>query len=182
MTFVPAQPLSHGGPAIDGEIDRQLLALFLDRTPMGIAVFDRDRRLVRCNKTWAGFFTHYLGVDESYVAPGRSIYDLLPDDDRALERLVEPVLRGETVRQEATRLENFGVVTYWDAVLAPTFRGGEVVGFADIVTDATERVVAYQLLERRISVRGDRRQHDCRPAVGGDVAQPDRDGRRGHRR
>jgi PAS domain S-box-containing protein len=151
MTSVPAQPLSHGAVAIEGDIDRQLLDLFFDRTPMGIAVFDRDRRLVRCNKTWSGFFTHYLGFDESYVAPGRSIYDLLPDDDHALERLVEPVLRGETVRQEATRLENFGVVTYWDVVFAPTFRHGEVVGFVDIVTDATERVIAYQLLERRIN-------------------------------
>jgi signal transduction histidine kinase len=61
------------------------------------------------------------------------------------------VLRGETVRQEATRLENFGVVTYWDVVFAPTFRNGEVVGFVDLVTDATDRVVAYQRLERRIS-------------------------------
>lgn len=151
MTSVPAEPLSRSAPAIDGEIDRQLLDLFFDRTPMGIAVFDADCRLVRCNKTWAGFFTHYLGFDESYVAPGRSIYDLLPDEDGALERLVEPALRGETVRQDATRLENFGVITYWDVVFAPTFRNGEVVGFVDIVTDATERVMAYQLLERRIS-------------------------------
>lgn len=151
MTSMPARPVSQAVPAIDRDIDRQLLDLFFDRTPMGIAVFDRERRLVRCNKTWAGFFTHYLGFDESYVAPGRSIYDLLPDDDHALERLVEPVMRGETVRQEATRLENFGVVTYWDVVFAPTLRNGEVVGFVDIVTDATERVVAYQLLERRIS-------------------------------
>lgn len=150
MTSVPAE-VPREVAAIDGDIDHQLLDLLFDRTPMGIAVFDSDRRLVRCNKTWAGFFTHYLGVDASYVTPGRSIYDLLPDDDGALERLVEPALRGQTVRQDATRLENFGVVTYWDVVFAPTFRDGEVVGFVDIVTDATERVVAYQLLERRIS-------------------------------
>jgi PAS domain-containing protein len=137
------------GSAIAGDIDRQF-DLYFERTPMGIAVFDSGRRLVRRNKTSAGFFTHYLGFDETYVAPGRSIYELLPDEDHALERLVEPVLGGETVRQDASRLENFGVVTYWDVLFAPTFRDAEVVGFVDIVTDATERVMAYQLLEGRI--------------------------------
>ena len=146
MTAVPTDPL----PAVDDGIDRQLLELFFDRTPMGIAVFDRECRLVRCNKTWSGFFTQYLGFGDDYVAPGRTLFELLPDDDHALERLIQPVLRGETVRQEATRLENFGVVTYWDVVFAPTFRAGEQVGFVDVVTDATDRVAAYQLLERRI--------------------------------
>lgn len=151
MTAVPNNPLPRTVPAaVDDDIDRQLLDLFFDRTPMGIAVFDRECRLVRCNKTWSGFFTRYLGFGEDYVAPGRTLFELLPDEDHALERLIQPVLRGETVRQEATRLENFGVVTYWDAVFAPTFRDGQQVGFVDMVTDATDRVSAYQLLERRI--------------------------------
>jgi len=51
-------------PAIStaGSLNDQLVEIFFDRVPMGVAVFDRETRLLRCNRTWAGFFGHYLGV------------------------------------------------------------------------------------------------------------------------
>ena len=55
------------------------------------------------------------------------------------------------MRQAAHRLSNDGIVTYWDVVLAPTFVDGEVAGFVDIVTDATDRVRALDQLEQRIA-------------------------------
>jgi len=133
-----------------GDLDEQLLDIFFDRVPMGVAVFDLDHRLLRCNKTWAGFFTHYLGAPADYTAPGRTLEEMLPGNEEALAPLLEGVLAGRQVRQAAHRLEADGIVTYWDVVFAPTFTDGQVSGFVDIVTDATDRVLAFERLERRV--------------------------------
>ena len=151
MTSVPAQRETARFPPAAAGVDQQLLDIFFDRAPTGIAVFDRDCRLQRCNKTWVGFFEHYLGVPDGYVVPGRSIFELLPDTEEALGPVIEPALAGHAVRQAALRLETQGVVTYWDVVFAPTYQDGQVVGFVDVVTDATERVTAYELLQQRIA-------------------------------
>ncbi len=135
----------------DGDLDAQLLEIFFDQVPMGIAVFDTDLRLQRCNRTWAGFFTHYLGVPAESVTPGKGLFELLPGQEEVTRPLLDAVLAGQVVRQAAHRLSTAGIVTYWDVVFAPTFVDGEVVGFVDIVTDATERVRAYEQLEQRIS-------------------------------
>lgn len=135
----------------DGGIDAQLLEIFFDQVPMGIAVFGADLRLQRCNRTWAGFFTHYLGVPAESVTPGKGLFELLPGQEAVTAPLLDAVLAGQVVRQAAHRLSTDGIVTYWDVVFAPTFLDGEVVGFVDIVTDATERVRAYEQLEQRIS-------------------------------
>ena len=81
-----------------GDLDEQLLDIFFDRVPMGVAVFDLDHRLLRCNKTWAGFFTHYLGAPADYAAPGRTLEEMLPGNEQALAPLLEGVLAGRQVR------------------------------------------------------------------------------------
>jgi signal transduction histidine kinase len=136
----------------EADVDEQLLRIFFDQMPMGIAVFGTDACLQRCSKSWTAFFVNYLGVDESYVAPGASIFDLIPGNEEALRPLLEGVLAGNVVRQQAHRLEKDDIVTYWDVVFAPMFADGQVVGFVDIVTDATERRLAYEALEIRVSV------------------------------
>lgn len=147
---VPSQPESSPAPPTDAARDEQLLDIVFGRVPMGIALCDRETRLRRCNRTWAEFFAHYLGVPAEYVRPGTTLYELIPGNDEAQNRLIERALAGEVVSQIGTRLEAPGVVTYWDVVLAPIFDGAEVVGFVNLVTDATDRVKAYQLLQRRI--------------------------------
>ena len=135
----------------DGDLDAQLLEIFFDQVPMGIAVFDTDLRLQRCNRTWEGFFTHYLGSPPGWVVPGKGMFELLPGQEEVTAPLIDAVLSGQVVRQAAHRLSNDGAVTYWDVVFAPTFVDGEVAGFVDIVTDATERVRALEQLEQRIA-------------------------------
>jgi hypothetical protein len=81
---------------------------------------------------------------------GLGVEVLIPGNDETQSRLIERTLAGEVVSQVGTRLEAPGVVTYWDVVLAPTFDGAQVIGFVNLVTDATDRVKAYQLLQRRI--------------------------------
>ena len=86
---MPTQPLIDEVPPSSSPLETQLLELFFDRVPMGVAVFDTDMRLQRCNKTWTAFYEHYLGVPEEYTAPGRRLDDLIPHGIR--ETLLEPI-------------------------------------------------------------------------------------------
>lgn len=148
---VPSKPLTVPAPRTSAGPDQQLLDIFFGRVPMGIAVCDRNARLQRCNETWAEFLVHYLGVPREYVAPGKTMYELIPGNDAAQDGLIRPALAGEIASQLGNRLEADGVVTYWDVVLAPIFDGEVVTGFVNLVTDVTDRVNAYELLQRRIS-------------------------------
>ena len=49
---MPMPPLIDEAAPRNPTLDAQLLELFFDRVPMGVAVFDTELRLQRCNKTW----------------------------------------------------------------------------------------------------------------------------------
>jgi PAS domain S-box-containing protein len=148
---VKALPSALHQPPLDTGLDAELLRMFFDRAPMGIALFDRDLRLQRCNATWVGLFAHHHGVDTAHVLPGRTVYEILPDTEADLAPLVDDALRGQTVQREALRIHAHGTTTYWDLMFAPASHDGEVVGVVNVITDATERVTAYQHLRRRIA-------------------------------
>ncbi len=149
-TSMPLEIVTEPAPASDAALDAQLLELFFDRVPMGIAVFGRDMRLIRCNTTWTGFYEHYFGVGPEYTAPGRHLHELIPGNEDNVRPLIENALAGRVVRQAAHHIGIPGLDTYWDVVFAPLFENGEVVGVVDIVTDATDRVLAFRRLEARI--------------------------------
>jgi PAS domain S-box-containing protein len=151
-TSMPTQPLIDDLPPSTSPLDAQLLELFFDRVPMGVAVFDTDMRLQRCNKTWTTFYEHYMGVPPEYVAPGRHLNDLIPGNEEAVQALADTALSGRVIRQAGHRISIPGSETYWDVVFAPLFGDGRVVGVVDIVTDATDRVRAIQRLEARIAM------------------------------
>jgi signal transduction histidine kinase len=149
-TSMPTEPSIEPVPASWDPIDRQMVDLFFDRVPFGLAVFDLEGRLERCNRTWTGFYEHYFGAGPDYTAPGRRITDLIPGNEDALEQLFGAVRAGHVVRQAAHRIAIPGVTTYWDVVFAPLFEDGELVGVLDVVTDATDRVLSNERLEARI--------------------------------
>ncbi len=151
-TSMPTQPLIDDVPPSSSPLDTQLLELFFDRVPMGVAVFDTDMRLQRCNKTWTAFYEHYLGVPPEYTAPGRHLNELIPGNEEAVQLLADTALSGRVIRQAAHRIAIPGTETYWDVVFAPLFGDGRVVGVVDIVTDATDRVLSFQRLEARIAM------------------------------
>ncbi len=151
-TSMPTQPLIDDVAPSSSPLDTQLLELFFDRVPMGVAVFDTDMRLQRCNKTWTAFYEHYLGVPAEYTAPGRHLNDLIPGNEEAVQLLVDTALSGRVIRQAAHRIAIPGTETYWDVVFAPLFGDGRVIGVVDIVTDATDRVLSFQRLEARIAM------------------------------
>jgi PAS domain S-box-containing protein len=128
--------------------DYPMLEILFDRMPMGIAIIDREYRLRRFNPTWAAFIGNYTRSDVARVAPGVNIFDLEPGTEEALLPLFERVFAGETVRQDAIRIETEGLVSYWDIVLTPLFEDNRIVGLMDVSIDATRRVLATQELER----------------------------------
>ena len=147
---MPVEALTEAVPASGDPLDVQLLELFFDRVPMGVAVFGADKRLLRCNKTWTGFYEHYLGVPPEYTSPGAHIHDLIPGNEETVDELFAHAFAGRVVRQAAHRITIPGSDTYWDVVFAPLFADGEVVGVLDVVTDATDRVHALHRLQLRV--------------------------------
>lgn len=133
--------------------ERTLLKVLFDRMPVGIAVFDRDARLRRYNPTWAEFIERYTCIPASEVVAGANLFDLTPDTKGRFQPVLQRVLAGETVHLEGSRSESGGIVSYWDTVFAPLIEGGEVVGFIDIIIDATERELAHRTLEQRVEER-----------------------------
>ncbi|MGZ4616442.1 MAG: histidine kinase [Actinomycetes bacterium] len=149
-TSMPTEPVVEPFPASWQPVERQMVDLFFDRVPFGLAVFDLDGRLQRCNRTWTGFYELYFGAGPGYTEPGRHINDLIPGNEAALEELFGAVRAGHVVRQAAHKIEIPGVTTYWDVVFAPLFEAGEIVGVLDVVTDATDRVLSNERLAARI--------------------------------
>lgn len=67
---------------------------------------------------------------------------------------MERVLAGETIRQEAVRLEAEGVVTYCDVVLAPLMEAGEVVGILNVTVERLSNPeIAARLVVSRSMVK-----------------------------
>lgn len=139
----------------DPKLGRQLnlLEMLFERMPMGIAVIDRDYKLVRTNPTWAAFIDQYTPSPANQVVPGARIFDLEPGTEEVLMPLFERVFTGETVRQDAVRIESGGVASYWDIVLSPLYEGERAVGLLNVSIDATERILAQQTLEQRVEER-----------------------------
>ncbi len=126
-------------PLSEKNLTPRLMDILFDRMPMGIAVFDRDLRLRRCNPTWAEYIDRYTPSSAEQVVPDAYFFDLAPGTERQAMPIFERVLAGEQVRQEAVRLESGGIVSYWDVVFTPLVENGEVIGFVDVTTDVTER-------------------------------------------
>jgi len=130
-----------------------LLEMLFERMPMGIAVLDRDYRIQRYNPTWDEYSASYAPTSGVPLAPSISYFDHLPGSEPVIQPLFERTLAGETVRQNAVRLESGGIVTYWDVVLSPLVEDGTITGILIVSIDATERVRLRQNLEQRVSAR-----------------------------
>jgi PAS domain S-box-containing protein len=126
-----------------------LVEILFHRMPMGIAIIDRDFRIRRYNATWEDFSARYAPPSGAPLAPGVGYFDHLPGTEPIVLPRFQRVLAGETVREEAVRLESDGIVTYWDIVLAPLVEGEEVVGILNVAVDATERIRAERELRER---------------------------------
>lgn len=132
---------------------RSLLEIFFENTPLGIAVFDRSLALQRYNPACVGFVERYTSRTAADVAAGVHLFELLPGAKSALAPRMERVLAGERVHEEMLPLRNGAIDSYWDIILLPVVEETRVTTVMMVIKDVTERVQAYQRLERRIADR-----------------------------
>jgi PAS domain S-box-containing protein len=133
-------------PALGKQLN--LLEILFDRMPMGIVILDQDLRIRRFNPTWAELIEKHTPATTRDLVPGANLFQLAPGIEAAFQPLLESVLSGETVRQEAFRLETGGIVSCWDAVITPLIQDSQVVGIVLVTTDATERRLAEEALRK----------------------------------
>jgi signal transduction histidine kinase len=135
------------------------LEMLFGLAPIGLAVFDRQMVLLKCNTTWAEFINRYTPTQFKDVIPRKSFSELAPGAEEFFSPVFERVLRGETVQLKAMRSVSGGIESFWDATFTPLFHQGKVVGVLDMTTDATERIQAMKNLEKRMAERTAEIQH-----------------------
>lgn len=129
----------------------------VDRVPVGIAVFDAEARLRFCNQAWAQLAARLRSgagapvPPSSEVTPGTRLLDLLPGVGKAVAPLLEQVLAGGVVREEALPVEQATGVAYLEMALTPALADGKVVGFVNAAFDVSARVLAHKALEREVA-------------------------------
>jgi len=129
-----------------------LLREIFDRMPAGVAVFDRELRVVEWNTSFARFLEDHRPDLAAALAPGAPLSAVSPWDMRIAEPLFRRALSGETVRRDATPYEGGAGTTYWDIVLSPLYEGGEIVGVLDTTTEATRGILATREAAERESL------------------------------
>ncbi len=134
-----------------------VLRRLFDRLPLGLAVFDSDAKLQRCNATWCELFRHRY-PSAADLTPDVNLFEFVPAAETSLRPLMERALGGETVREDNVPIKNEEQTGYWDMVWVPITLGGQVTGTVLAVTDVTERVKMRQELERTIAMLQEREE------------------------
>ena len=107
-----------------------LLREIFDRMPAGVAVFDRELRVVEWNTSFARFLEDHRPDLGAALAPGAPLSAVSPWDMSIVEPLFRKALNGETVTRDASPYHGETGTTYWDIVLSPLYEGGEIVRVA----------------------------------------------------
>ncbi len=115
------------------------LDIFLQKMPMGIAVFNTDLSLRQCNDLWACSIETVMGVPAATVLPGLNLLDLLPETAVNLTPYIETACAGETIAAENVTLQYGGTTHYWNLFFSSLRKKQTIVGILFIVTDVTGR-------------------------------------------
>ena len=140
--------------------DEQLnvLAALFDRVPVGVAFFDRELRLRRCNSAWARFAGRRAPAAAGHAVPGVRLSDWIPEAEVDITHISRQVLSGETVRLDALPVEEGGEVAYWDVVHAPLVDGERVAGAVAVATDVTGRESVLREMARSVEALREREE------------------------
>lgn len=124
-----------------------LLGILFDRMPMGVAIFDADFILQRCNPTWAGFIEKYAPRGVRKVKRGMRLFECLPGNEEALSPLIKRIQSGESIQLEAFHLVADGTPCYWDIAILPILKKDIVRSSLWVFVDATQRILTIQELQ-----------------------------------
>lgn len=126
-----------------------LLREIFDRMPAGVAVFDRELRVVEWNASFHRFLVDNRPDLAGSLRPGARLADVSPWPLDQVGHLFASALQGNPVTRDAAPYTGPMGTTYWDIVLSPLYENGEIVGVLDTTTEATRRVVvAREAAER----------------------------------
>jgi PAS domain S-box-containing protein len=127
------------------EFERALFEALFNQIPVGIGIYDTDRRYLRVNQA----LTAYNGVPaEQHL--GRRVEELVPEVDHTVPLIEQHVLEtGEPVVdmlvRATTRASEPGTRHYWSVSYARLeSQDGQVLGLTGVVVDVTERQTALE--------------------------------------
>jgi PAS domain S-box-containing protein len=133
-----------------------LLNTLFEHLPTGVALFDLDLRLTRCNATWASYITQYTTTPTDKIRPGSGYFNLFPEMKTVFEKDIERVKSGETVKYDALPVISKRGLSYWDTTLQPVIDDGKITGILNLATDVSQRIETEQELKDTLSTLQER--------------------------
>ena len=134
------EPAQHNAKV---ELRERELLLLMDNVPAGVASFDAQSRLRRCNTRYATL----MGAQPADII-GLPIADYIPNI--ALEQILpywRRALGGVAQRYRRTNFDANTGLEYWlDVDVLPEFENGKVVGLFALLVDVTDRVQAEKAI------------------------------------
>jgi PAS domain S-box-containing protein len=126
----------------------ELFEVLFERATLAVAVLDRDLRLRKFNRSFRESVRRNSTAGAGEPRVGESLHTYFPSTRQHTEAMFAPVMTGETSWHRGVPHEVEGRIGYWDLLLSPLRRDGEVVGLVFVFSDATERTEARLELER----------------------------------
>jgi PAS domain S-box-containing protein len=131
------------------ESREELLKIFVQNAPAGVAMFDRDMRYLQVSDRWCADYS----IDSAQVL-GRSHYELFPDIPHRWKEMHRRGLEGETLRvdddcwnrQDGTKWVCWEIRPWWNLDRTP----GGILIFAEDVTKRKEMELALSDVARRL--------------------------------
>jgi PAS domain S-box-containing protein len=129
---------------------QNLLRLFIEHAPAGLAMFDREMRYLHASRRWLSDY----GLDEGAIR-GRTHYELFPEIPERWKEAHRRGLSGETVREEIDRFDRAdGSVQWLRWEIRPWHNSlgavGGIVIFAEELTSHKKVEEALQENEARL--------------------------------
>jgi PAS domain S-box-containing protein len=130
------------------EDSHDLFEALFEHAEQSVMILDRELRIRRFNRT----FGDTVGQDNletiGPVTLGHGFHEYVSDTEDEVREFFRPILAGETrqLRSVATDRNNPQRPGYWDLLVTPLRRYGQVVGLIAVATDVTERTAAQQQL------------------------------------
>ena len=120
---------------------------------MGIAIFNRDLTLRKCNEIWASFVNRVTQIPPEALTSGLLIQDIFPKEVVDWTAFLTRTFNGETISQELFPLKTAHACYYWNIFFSSLHQDGRITGILMIVTDVTRRKeaeVAAETAERAL--------------------------------
>ncbi len=129
------------------------LEIFLQKIPMGIAVFNRDYTLRQCNPIWCKHVAAVTHIRSEQIKAGLPVKELFAQETVDLHPFFAVAFAGKTVSKELLPLTTKEATYYWDIFFSSLRENGRITGALMIVTDVTRRKeaeVAAQTAEQAL--------------------------------